>query len=182
MRGLASRLLDRLSRGEYDFSLSVSLDESPSLFSQKLFTDRFVCMVAEDHPTVRNKLDRASFVRLPHALVSPLGGTSGYVDRELARAGESRHVALVVPDFMVAPRVLRGTDLVLTLPGRVARLFEKEGVRILDPPIELPPLSGHLVWHERVSRDAASIWFRKLVEEVVKEGQGTREKGRDLTS
>jgi DNA-binding transcriptional LysR family regulator len=70
---------------------------------------------------------------------------------------------------MVAPRVLRGTDLVLTLPERVARLFEGSGVRILPPPIDLPPLSGHLVWHERLSRDAASLWFRKLVEETAGE-------------
>lgn len=175
VRGPRSRLLERLSRGEYDFSLAVALDESPSLFSQKLFTDRFVCLVADDHPTVRDKLDRATFVRLPHALVAPLGSSpGGHVDRELARTGESRTIAVVLPDFMVAPRVLRGTDLVLTLPERVARLFEDDGVRILPPPIELPPLTGHLVWHERLSRDAASLWFRRLVDETVRDLDGPR--------
>lgn len=169
VRGPKSRLLERLSRGELDFSFSVSLDESPSLFSQKLFVDRFVCLVAEDHPTVRKKLDRDAFLRLPHALVAPLGGASGYVDRELSRMGQSRRIAVLVPDFMVAPRILQGTDLVLTLPERVARLFEGQGVRILAPPFELPALAGHLVWHERLSRDPASLWFRKLVEEVARE-------------
>lgn len=169
VRGPRSRLLERLSRGEYDFSLSIALDESPSLFSQRLFTDRFACLVADDHPAVRGGLDRATFVRLPHVLVAPLGSTpSGHVDRELARAGEARRVVVVLPDFMVAPRVLRGTDLVLTLPERVARLFEGRGVRLLPPPIDLPPLAAHLVWHERLSRDPASQWFRRVVDETVK--------------
>jgi len=161
-------LPERMSRGDFDFALAVYLDDSTSMYSQKLFTDRFVCLVDEDHPNVRKKLDRAAFLRLPHALVSPLGGATGYVDRELARAGESRHVAVILPDFMVAPRALRGTDLVLTLPERVARLFVEHGLRMVDPPLPLPTLTGHLVWHERLSRDPGSQWFRKLVEETAK--------------
>ena len=166
--GPRSRLLERLSRGELDFSFSVALDDSTSLYSQKMFTDRFVCLVSDDHPTVRNKLDRPTYLRLPHALVSPLGGSTGHVDRELSRTGESRRVAVLLPDFMVAPRILRGTDLILTLPERVARLFAEDGIRLLDPPIDLPQLTTHLVWHERLSRDPAAHWFRTLVEEVTR--------------
>ena len=172
--GPRSRLLERLSRGELDFTLAVAVEESPSLYSQKMFTDRFVCLVSEDHPTVRHKLDRAAYLSLPHALVSLLGGPTGHVDRELSRTGESRKVAVLVPDFMVAPRILRGTDLILTLPERVARLFTGEGIRLLDPPIELPQLTTHLVWHERLSRDPAAVWLRRLVDEVTRELPGSK--------
>lgn len=169
VHGPKRRLPERLARGELDFGLVVYLQDSPSLFTQKLFTDRFVCVVAADHPTVRKKLDRAAFLRLPHALVSPLGGATGYVDRELSRTGESRKVAVVLPDFLVAPQVLRGTDLVLTLPERIARDFSPTEIRILEPPIELPSLTAHLLWHERLSRDAGAVWFRKLVEETARD-------------
>lgn len=183
VHGPKSRLLERLSRGEFDFALAVALPDNTSLYSQKIFTDRFVCLVSADHPAVRRKLDLATYLRLPHALISPLGGTTGYVDRELARAGHSRKVVITIPDFMVAPRVVRGTDLVLTLPERVAHLFENEGLRTLPPPLDLPDLSGHLVWHERVSRDAPSLWFRQQVEQVCRELPGPRpEKGKSIAA
>jgi len=166
VQGPKSRLLERLSRGEFDFALAVTLGDNTSLYSQKLFTDRFVCLVSADPKAPRPKLDLPTYLRLPHALIAPLGGTTGYVDHALALGGHSRKVAVTIPDFMVAPRVVRGTDLVLTLPERVAHLFAGDGLRMLDPPLSLPSISGHLVWHERVSRDAPSLWFRKLVEQV----------------
>jgi DNA-binding transcriptional LysR family regulator len=169
IHGPKGRLLERLSRDELDFSFMVYLEDQASLHARKLFTDRFVCAVADDHPTVRRKLDRATYLRLPHVLIAPLGGPSGQVDRELARTGEARRIAVLVPDFMMAPRILRGTDLVLTLPERVARLFVSEGVTILEPPIALPAIAAHLVWHERVSRDVASLWLRAQIEQVARD-------------
>lgn len=167
--GPKRRLPERMARGEFDFGLAVYLEDSASIYTQRLFDDRFVCLVAEDHPKIRGKLDRKAFLAHPHALISPLGGATGYVDRELARKGESRHVAVVLPDFLMAPRAIQGTDLILTLPERIARLFVKDGLRMLEPPLDLPPLRAHLIWHERVSRDPACQWFRGLVEATVKE-------------
>ncbi|MBK8253741.1 MAG: LysR family transcriptional regulator [Polyangiaceae bacterium] len=171
VRSPSPRALEKLSRGEVDFSLAVKLDPSPSLFSQKLFEDHFVCLVGSDHPTIKRQkdLDRAAFLTLPHALVTPLGGNAGHVDTELARTGESRQIKVLLPHFMMAPRLLQGTDLILTLPERVARLFANDEVRILNPPIPLPKLTGHLVWHERLSRDPAAVWFRNLAAQAVKD-------------
>lgn len=169
VHGPKRRLPERMSRGEYDFGFAVALDDSPSMYTQKLFEDRFVCLVAGDHPTVRGKLDRKAFLRYPHALISPLGGGTGFVDRELARRGESRQIAVVLPDFLMAPRALHGTDLILTLPERIARLFPGDGLRVLPPPVDLPVIKSHLVWHERVSRDPACLWFRGLVEATARE-------------
>ena len=168
VQGPKHRLAERLAKGEIDFGLVVYLEDKASLFTQRLFTDRFVCVVATDHPTVRWRLDRAAYLRLPHALVAPLGTATGHVDRELARTGESRNIAVTFPSFLVAPRALRGTDLVLTIPHRVARLFSEDEVRILQPPIDLPPITAHLLWHERLSRDPAARWFRALVEETAR--------------
>lgn len=164
VHGPKGRLEERLGRGEMDFSLAVQIDDSAQLYSQPLFSDRFVCLIAADHPAARSGLDRAAYLRYPHALIAPLGRIGGHVDRALAKTGEKRRIAVLLPDFMIAPRTLPGTDLVLTLPERVARLFPEDTLRMVEPPIELPSLEAHLVWHERVSRDAAGQWFRKLVE------------------
>lgn len=164
--GPRRRLPERLGRGELDFALAVQLDDLSSLHAAPLFDDEFACLVDANHPATRGALDLETYVRHPHALVAPLGSVGGHVDRALERLGATRRVAVLVPSFMVAPSVLVGTDLVLTLPRRVASRLVGPGLRLLTPPIALPRLRAHLVWHDRLTRDPAAAWLRALVRET----------------
>jgi hypothetical protein len=44
-----------------------------------------------------------------------------------------------VPHFTVMPMVLERTDLILTLPARVARVYEAAAASSLPPPVPIPP-------------------------------------------
>jgi DNA-binding transcriptional LysR family regulator len=142
------------------------------IFVQKLWSERFVCVVRADHPAVGKRLTLETFLNLPHALVAPRGESAGgVVDAALARIGKKRRIAIEVPHFLVAPHVVKSTDAVLTLAARVAReLGPALGLRQLPPPPELS-LSGFdvsLVWHERRRADAAQAWFRGVVASIAK--------------
>jgi DNA-binding transcriptional LysR family regulator len=50
------------------------------------------------------------------------------------------------------------------VPLRLARALSPSlGLRILELPLEVPPLTMSLVWHERHQQDAAHRWFREFV-------------------
>ena len=57
-------------------------------------------------------------------LVTYRGGGHRVIEEALERAGVARRIALRVPHFTVVPMVLERTDLILTLPARVARVYE----------------------------------------------------------
>lgn len=137
---------------------------------QRVFTDQFVCVVREDHPIVKKRLTLDDFLALPHALVTPRGDTGrGVVDAVLARHGKKRRVAVEIPHFLVAPHVVRETDVVLTLATRVARtLAPLLGLRQLAPPLELEGFAMSMFWHERNHVDPAHTWLRRVITSVAK--------------
>ena len=99
-------------------------------------------------------------------LVSYRGGHR-VIEEALERAGAARRIALRVPHFTVVPMVLERSDLLLTLPARVARVYEKRGNLVSRPlPIPMPPAEVAVHWHERFEADAGNRWLRGLIVEL----------------
>jgi DNA-binding transcriptional LysR family regulator len=133
-----------------------------------LHHDRLVTVARADHPRVGRSLDLATYVALPHILVAPRGSPRGVVDEALTRLGHQRRIAVVMQSFVAAMFVASKTDLLVTLPRRVVLELERPlAVRVLEPPLPLPPLELHLVWHERDHYDPAHRWLRGLVASVM---------------
>jgi DNA-binding transcriptional LysR family regulator len=174
VRNIGSRVNDELAGARVDLAMGVMAQfgspEPPlGIRMQRLVSDRFVCVVREGHPLVKKRLSLDEFVSLPHALVAPRGESGSIVDTALESLGRKRSVAVEVPHFLVAPHIVRETDVVLTLAARVANsLGPLLGLRQLAPPIELQGFSMAMVWHERQHADPAHAWVRALIAAVAK--------------
>ena len=71
-------------------------------------------------------------------MIDTAGGQQTAVDRPLADLGHARRVAVGSPYFVASALAIPGTDLVLTLPARLAdRLAGMAGVRRVAPPAEI---------------------------------------------
>jgi DNA-binding transcriptional LysR family regulator len=120
-------------------------------------------------------LDLETFTSLSHVQIAPRGTRGGAVDDFLARAGKTRHVALRVADFLVAPIVVAQTDLLLTLPERVANVFARsQGLRVVEPPGEFPTFGVWQIWHQRRKDEPAHAWLRGLLGAVATEAARAR--------
>jgi DNA-binding transcriptional LysR family regulator len=165
---------DMLRSGEADLLISplYTAEAGAGLYTRKLFEERFVCVVRRGHPLADKKLTLARYVAARHTLISPRGKEGSHTDDALARIGLSRRVAVTVPHFLVAPHIVAQSDLILTLPGRVADMLAAPlGLVLLKPPPELG-LEGFTmsaVWHERTHGDPAQRWMRELFAEVARD-------------
>jgi DNA-binding transcriptional LysR family regulator len=172
VRQLRNDAIERqLAEDEVDVAIGVLHDEAPPwMIQRRLFDDGFVCVVRADHPTAKGPLTLEEYLALDHALIAPRGKRGGYVDRELTRLGKKRRVVVTVPHFLVAPVLVAESDLVLTLPERVAKsMANMLPLRIIEPPIELRRFSMTAYWHERQSNDPAHGWLRGVISEVCKD-------------
>ncbi|HWB79269.1 MAG TPA: LysR substrate-binding domain-containing protein, partial [Nannocystaceae bacterium] len=166
LRPIDDALPDALARGEVDAAISVVRPEyeRPGLRSRALFDERFVCIVRKGHPVLAKRWTIERFAALDHALIAPVGKPGGAVDNALAERGLSRRVALLIPHFLVAPFIVAQTDLVLTLPERIAlRFADQLGLAMLPPPLPVPGFSMMLLWHERTQNEPAHAWLREHV-------------------
>lgn len=69
-----------------------------------------------------------------------------------------------IPQFTVLPQLLTGTDLVVILPSRVARLFAAGGrLKQVDLPIAIPSFEVRMHWHPRHETLVAHRWVRDEV-------------------
>lgn len=155
----------RLADGELDLVLGGdSMDMPSSAMRRTVYRDPFACIVRSDHPSVGSRLTLKRYLALDHVLISVEGRADGIVDRVLAAKQESRHVALRLPHFSTAALSIQRTDMVCTLARSVAeRARDLYGVRVLKPPIDLPPATVVAWWPRQHQEDEAHQWFRALL-------------------
>lgn len=136
---------------------------------QKLFVEDFASVVRIDHPLTTSELTLDSYIAWPHALITLTDGRVGYVDRVLAQQGVKRRIRLKLPHFLAAPLIVAQTELVLTLPRRLATLFASfADLQVLEPPIQLEEFDYILLWHSRQDADPLHFWLRGLFVEETK--------------
>jgi DNA-binding transcriptional LysR family regulator len=166
------RPFEALERGDLDVAIG-RFDTVPAGFvAEPLYREEFVCIVRRDHPLVGRRMTLPTYTRLAHLLIAPRGGRRGQVDDALEAVGERRRVAVIVPQFLLAPFVVASTDLVLTVSRRVADgLSDLLGLRRLTPPVEVAGYDYQQIWHERWHDDPASCWFRGQLASVAQRGQ-----------
>jgi DNA-binding transcriptional LysR family regulator len=137
-------------------------DTREGLKSRELLDDTFEVIMLKGHELTRKKLTLESYATARHAYIEPGGTLGGVVDAELEKRGLSRRVVLALPNFAVAPHVIAETDLVCTLPVRVARRYaELLALHVAEPPMEIPGFTISMAWHDRLDRDPGHTWLRQ---------------------
>lgn len=150
---------DALGSGALDLAMGFLPGLGPPVRRRLLFRDPYVCLVRADHPV--RALTRKAFLEAAHAVVSYRGGHR-IVEQALERAGLGPRIVLRVPHFTVVPMVLERTDLILTLPARVAHVYERRGrFRSFALPLAVPAAEVAIHWHERFDADAGNRWLRE---------------------
>jgi len=158
---------ETLRSGEVDFAIVGNVTVPDGFAVEKLLEEEFVCIVRRNHPVVRSRLTLKRYVELGHVLVSPFGGRGGNVDQVLGALGHGRRVALQTRHFLVSPLLVAQSDLVATVPRRLAEMAARLlPLRIFPPPIRLASFPMRLVWHGRNTEDPAHRWFRELLVDV----------------
>lgn len=148
--------------GTADLSICLPGLFPPEFRTASLLTERFVCVVRDGHPRVKASMPLDTWLTLDHVVVSPLGKPSA-VDQVLATRGLSRRIRVVVPYFAAALHLVAAGDDVLTVSASAVRAWSAPGLRVLEPPVELPTYSVNLLWHPRLEQDPANRWLRDLL-------------------
>lgn len=131
-----------------------------------LFEERFVSVVRQKHPILSKQLTVHSYVQWDHALVDVVDSRMRGIDKQLEQQGLKRRVLLKLPHFLAAPLIVASSDMIVTLPERVAQLYAKSyKLTIIDSPIDLGNFPYRQVWHERSDNDPLHQWLRNLLKE-----------------
>lgn len=164
----ASELAVRLETGDIDLAVGYVPQLRDKIRRTRLFEERYVCMTRPDHPAGRGApLTLKEFLAARHVLIASMGSGHQILERTLAERGMEESVALRVPHFVVVPLIVASTDLIVSLPSRMAEASSRlVKVKVHPLPIPLPSFEVSLYWHARVENDAANRWLRDAMLEL----------------
>ncbi|WP_280151594.1 LysR family transcriptional regulator [Piscinibacter sp. XHJ-5] len=164
VRNTAVNLKDEMEAGKVDLAIGLLPQLKAGFFQRRLFRQRYVCLFRQGHRLDRKKMSLAEFSAAEHLVVVSPGTGHGKVDELLERSGIERRVRLTVPHFVAIGHILQATDLVATVPERLAqRMTAPFGLTYVAHPAKLPEVAINVFWHAKFHRTPDSQWLRTLV-------------------
>ncbi|MBV8616108.1 MAG: LysR family transcriptional regulator [Acetobacteraceae bacterium] len=161
--------LDALQAGDIDLLLGYTWDKGRACEAVTLYDEDYLVVARQGHPALARPLDIGRYASHGHVLVSPGASLSGVVDEALARAGVSRRVVAAVPYFLAALATVARTDLLATVPERVARCHAPNfRLATAVPPVPVRSFPVRMVWSRRLGADPALAWVRERVREAAR--------------
>lgn len=167
VRNAAVNLKDEMEAGKVDLAIGLLPQLKAGFFQRRLFRQSYVCLMRKGHPLDKKRISLAEFRAAEHLVVVSAGTGHGKVDELLRRSGIKRTVRLTVPHFVSVGHILQRSDLVATVPARLAdRLIGPFGLTQVSHPAKLPAVSINALWHAKYHRAPANQWLRGVVFEL----------------
>lgn len=160
-------LKEEMESGRVDLAIGAFDDVSEALYQKLLFRQPYVSMFRRGHPLARGAVTLKRFAAAEHLLVD--SGESPYprINQLLEKAGVGKATRFRVPHFTAVPYIVSGSDLVVTVPQKLAeRAAVPFGLKWIAPPLKLPILQTKMFWHRRFNQDPGSQWLRGMVADV----------------
>jgi DNA-binding transcriptional LysR family regulator len=166
-----------MANGSVDIALGYFPDlTGGGFYQQRLFDHRFTCLVRIGHPTIGDEITLDEFLAADHAVVMHEGRSQEIFERRMQQLGLERRILLRSPHFMSVPLLVATTDMITTVPRAVGTIYRKLApIRLVEPPIEIPPFELKQLWHRRVHADPAIVWLRDLVSRLFLNRDPSRE-------
>lgn len=159
-----------MEAGRVDLALGAFEDAPGALFQRRLFRQTYVSMFRSDHPLAQLALTPERLASARHLIVTGMDSPYNSINPALAAAGVDLERAFSVPHFAAVPYIVSTTDLVATVPQKMAeRAAGPFQLRYTPTPLDLPPLQTNMFWHRRYQQDEGGRWLRKLVAQLFAE-------------
>ena len=150
-----------LATNNLDFVVDPVIPASDEINSFKVFEDDFVAIHREGHPILEIENPTIDdILAQDHLHVSSRKRGLHLIDVELDKIGYRRKVALRCQHFLIAPTIIKSTDMLLF----ATRSFAKaHNLPFLEIPAEIPSMEYFLIWHKSDEGDGGHIWMKELI-------------------
>ncbi len=156
------RLNSEMKDGQVDLALDYFLQRDQAFHSACVLTDGLLSLSRRGHEQLGDPLNLEQYLRVHHVALTPRSGSMPMIDLALAKRGLRRHVAVELPHFQSMPLLVRNTQMICTVPRRMANVYAQTfELQTHVVPLRIPNFPIYLIWHASVDADPAHIWFRQ---------------------
>lgn len=166
-------LKEELELGRVDLALGAFEKVSSALYQRRLFRQSYVLMFRREHAlaselAATGAISLARLLQEQHLIVASNESPYDRINQLLETAGVRSQWR--VPHFTAVPYIVSSSDLVVTVPQKLAQSAAGPfGLMHAASPLRLPLLQTNMFWHRRFNQDEASGWLRGVMVEVFAE-------------
>ena len=160
----SSALQVELREGTVDLALDYFTLEGTGFNSRCVLSETLVCLARQDHPNIGERMNLETYLALRHVVIEPHPMAKSMIDLTLAKRGLKRHITLTVPHFLSMPVVVQSSDMICTLPRRMAYLYADHfRLKTYSVPLRMPEFPVYLIWHDSFDNDPGHLWLRNHI-------------------
>ena len=153
-----------METGRVDLAISAFDEISGALFQRRLFKQNYVCMFRQGHPLASASISTKDFLAAQHLIIASMESPYDKINQSLEKAGIKASAHFTVPHFVAVPYIISSTDLLVTVPQKLAESFAAPfKLQYVKPPLRLPSLQTNVFWHRRFGQDEGNQWLRNLI-------------------
>ncbi len=158
-------LVHAMRDGKIDFSighLPVLKNCKDNIICEKLFDDKFVLMIRDEHPYCNEKID---IILENIELVGVKSLTTGHTDliKNINNDFEKK-VILNIPNYSVAPEIVSKTDYGVIIPKSFSKRFNYDNQFVIrDINISKNIIDINLYYHKLFKNDYSIKWMREII-------------------
>lgn len=158
-----------LESAQYDLAVAAYFKELPKAFYlKKIGKDFQTCVVRKNHPLVNSKFDLKSYISQDHIKINVPSDVTSRVDQLLkSKKLPERNIIGQFNNFLTPPLVLKKSDAILTVPAKLARIYETHfGLQAVPFPGPKLEIEIKMLWHDRQNQDPFHKWIRSEIEKI----------------
>jgi DNA-binding transcriptional LysR family regulator len=159
-------LRTEMEAGRVDLAIGAFDDAPAVLYQRRLFRQAYVNLFRRGHALGEGALTLKRLAGARHLVVTSMESPYDTINEALAQAGIDLTASFSVPHFAAVPYIVSTTDLVATVPQKLAeRAAGPFQLEVVTSPLKLPALQTNMFWHRRYNQDEGNRWLRTLVAE-----------------
>ena len=157
----SAQLAVELREGTVDLALDYFTLPDANYRHACVLTETLLSLSRRDHPLLGERMNLEQYLALRHVMLAAPANARPMIDLALAKRGLQRRIAMRVPHFISMPLMVLASDMICTLPRRMATLYADHFMlRAHAVPLRMPQFPVYLIWHQRLDADAGHQWFR----------------------
>ncbi len=155
-----------LHKGELDFAignLANQEEKFKNILIDKIFEDRFVCMVREDHPAGVDESNNFDLGRIK--ILSVRNNITDHCNQIKKMSSElHKNITLVVPNYAATPIIVSKSDYGVIIPLSIAKIYNHDNqFEIYEIDYPNNSIDVNLYSHVSYQEDPSIKWMRNLI-------------------
>jgi DNA-binding transcriptional LysR family regulator len=157
----STRLQKEIREGVVDLALDYFAPQEQGFRNKCVLTETLISLTKRDHSGIGERLNLDTYLALHHVVIKPRDNAMPMIDLALTKRGLKRHIAVTVPHFLSMPVIVQSSNMICTLPRRMAYLYADHfPLRVHAVPVRMPKFPVYLIWHDSSDSDPGHIWLR----------------------